>query len=160
LARYLVPASSRSSATVRDQVQLAQFAHDATDPLLSGAGLSSLNFKTSVSASWTDESGAKVTTYLIEFDTPQHAADYVLQQVMGLHLTPGVAPPTKMHDPAGCWQARGIGSAIPDSAVAGTTVIDCSAGPIAIVMDFGATPTPTVAAEQALMHRQLQIIGV
>jgi len=159
LESYLVPASSRTAATVRDQVQLAEFAQRAIDPLLSGADLSGLNFETSVSASWTDASAAKMTTYLIEFDTARHATEYVLQQVIGLRLTPGVAPPSKMQDPVGCWQARGIGSAIPGSAVAGTTVIDCSAGPIAIVMDFGATSTPTLTAEQELMRRQLQILG-
>lgn len=159
LARYLVPASSRTAATIRDQGQLADFAHQGTDPLISGADLSGLNFQTSVSASWTDASAAKVTTYLIEFDTAQHATAYVIQQVAGLRLTPGVAAPTKMQDPVGCWQARGIGSTIPGSAVAGTTVIDCSAGPIAIVMDFGATPTRTPTIEQELMRRQLQVLG-
>jgi hypothetical protein len=144
---------------VRGPAELAEFAHAGTDPLLTGADLSGLNFETSVAASWSDASGTKVTTYLLEFDTAHHANAYVLQQVVALRLTPGVAPPTKMQNPVGCWQAHGIGSAIPGSAVAGTTVIDCSTGPIAIVMDFGATPRPTPTAEQELMRRQLQALG-
>jgi hypothetical protein len=159
LASYLAPVSIRSSATTRDQVQLAEFAQGGTDPFLVGADFNGLNFETSVSASWTDTASAKVTTYLIEFDTAQHAAEYIQQEVAGLHLTPGVAAPTRMPDPSGCWQADGIGSALPDSAAAGTSMIDCSAGPIAIVMDFGAVPRPTLTAKRALMTRQPEILG-
>jgi hypothetical protein len=138
-----------------DEDQLAQFAYQATDALISGADLSGLGFRASAAAQWTETPGAHVNTYLIEFDTVDHAAGYVEEQLAGLHLTPGVSKTSERDTPTGCWRSHGIGSTLPDSAAAGTTVFDCSVGQIGVVIDFAATTTSDTTAQALTVQRQL-----